>query len=249
MSRSASFRFLLPAAIGLLVGLFFVLPIPWPDRFQEMIALLNAPAFILFWGFALLGLHGLMGVDCMFVLQWLLVGSFIGTCWLYLGKIDGVRPHKRIARNIFASAFLVFVLSIVSFVTYVRATSVYLGFKQKDAKYHAEFAEACDSILAQHPLGTNKVIELSVSDPSLPRIITDLHPVRMGVSPNKVWILVNESHVDGLAVIWEPEWEPQNPNQTNTWTLSINGGDDPGDTVFVTNRVPPPMRVEWSNPK
>jgi hypothetical protein len=231
MRKAALFRFLLPAAIGLLVGLFFILPFPLPDWFQEMDAWLNMPAFVLFWGFAFFGLHGLIGVDCMIVLEWLLVGLFVGTCWLYFGRTDGVRRHKRVARNIFAFAFATFVIVVISFVAYTQGTSVYLGFKHKNATYHAEFAEACDSLLALHPLGTNQSIEVPVTDPSLPKIITDLHPVRIGVSPNKVWILVNESHIDGLAVIWEPQ------NQTNTWALSINGGDDPGDIVFVTNRM------------
>jgi hypothetical protein len=144
----------------------------------------------------------------------------------------------RTVRIIFTFA-LAFLVIVVCGVAYLRFTSVYLGFKHKSTKYHAEFAEACDAVLAQHPLGTNKDMELSVSDPSLPNIITDLHPVLIRVYPNKVAILVNESHIDGLAVIWEPLWEPQNESQTNTWTLSINGGDDPGDTVYVTNRMPP----------
>jgi hypothetical protein len=135
--------------------------------------------------------------------------------------------------------FLLFLVVVIGGVVYLRNSSVYLGFKHKSTKYHAEFAEACDSVLAQHPLGTNKDIELSTTDPSLPKIITDLHPVRIGVSPNKVWILVNESHIDGLAVIWEPVWEPQNQNQTNDWALTINGGDDPEVPVFVTNRMLP----------
>jgi hypothetical protein len=59
------------------------------------------------------------------------------------------------------------------------------------------------------------------------------------VSPNKVWILVNESHIDGLAIIWEPQWQPLNENQTNIWELSINGGDDPEVAVYVTNHMQP----------
>jgi hypothetical protein len=131
--------------------------------------------------------------------------------------------------------FLAFLIVVIGGVAYLRHTSVYLGFKHKSPKYHAEFAKACDSVLAQHPLGTNKDIELSAADPLLPNIITDLHPVRIEVSPDKVWILVNGSHIGGLAVIWEP----QNTNQTKAWALSINGGDDPGETVFVANRMTP----------
>src|SRR5215469_5810646 len=165
MSKSAVFRFFLPTAIGALVGVFFVLPLPWSDQCQEIIATLNEPAFTLFWTSAiLLHIGGFAWLDCMFVLQWALVGSFVGTCWLFFGKVDGARRHRRIAIRISVSAFLGFVFLLASVIAYARATSTFLAFKHKSAKYHADFAEACDLILAQHPLGTNEDIELSGSD-------------------------------------------------------------------------------------
>lgn len=131
---------------------------------------------------------------------------------------------------------LLFLAAIFGGVIYLRHTSVYIGFKHKSNEYHAEFAEACDSVLAQHPPGTNEAIELSVSDPSLPRIITDLHPLKVVVFPNQVWILVSESHVDGLAVFWEPQWQPQNQTQTNTWNLGISSGEGPPEFVYFGSR-------------
>lgn len=239
MSKSAVFRFFLPTAIGSLVGVFFLLPIPWPDQCQEVIATLNGPGFILFWVFAFL-FHtgGFAWLDCMCVLQWASVGSFVGTCWLFFGTVEGTRRHRGIAINIFASVCLVFVLLLVSVFTYGRATSIFLAFKHKSVNYHAEFAQACDSILAQHPLGTNQDIELSGSDPSLPKIIRETRPASIGISANHVCVLVKMSHINGLAVNWQPVWESDGPGQTRTWALTITTGEGPEDTVLITNRVP-----------
>ena len=63
---------------------------------------------------------------------------------------------------------LVFLAMVIGGVLYLRHTSVYLGFKHKSTEYHAEFAGACDSLLAQHPPGTKEGIELSTGDPSMP---------------------------------------------------------------------------------
>lgn len=62
-----------------------------------------------------------------------------------------------------------------SIIGYFRLTSYYLSFKHKRAKYHADFAKACDSLLINYPLGTNKYVEISAKDSSLPKMISDLH--------------------------------------------------------------------------
>jgi hypothetical protein len=142
----------------------------------------------------------------------------------------------RAPRILAAFVFIVALIVAIFTVPYYLANSSYLGFKHKNAKYHADFAEACSSILAQHPLGTNKVIALSVTDPSLPTIISDLHPLRIELSPNYVWILVHGGHIGGLAIVWKPQWEPQDQTQTNTWTLCINSGEGPEESVYVASR-------------
>ena len=138
------------------------------------------------------------------------------------------------SKVIVLASFLVFV--VVPFSCSLFLNADYLHFKYKNAKYHADFAEACDSILIHHPLGTNKAMEISVTDPSLPRIISDWHPKKVGVAPNYVWIDVHDGHIGGLAIIWKPRWEEQNPTQTNTWNLCINSGEGPEQIVYVGTR-------------
>jgi len=135
---------------------------------------------------------------------------------------------------LFLASFLVFI--IVPFSCSLFLNADYLHFKYKNAKYHADFAEACDYILAHYPLGTNKVMRLSVTDAPLPRIISDWHPKRVDLTSNYVCIDVHDGHIGGLVIIWKPQWEGQNPTQTNTWNLCINNGEGPEDIVYVENR-------------
>lgn len=121
-----------------------------------------------------------------------------------------MRGHRT---SIALAVIALFVVALFT-VPYYLFNADYLRFKHKNAKYHADFAEACDSILMHHPLGTNKAVELSGTDPSLPRIISDLHPKKVGVAPNKVWIGVHDGHIGGLAIIWEPQWMPEDQKQT-----------------------------------
>jgi hypothetical protein len=122
--------------------------------------------------------------------------------------------------------FVVIALVGICLLGYFRFTSVYFGFKNKSAKYYADFAEACDLVLAHYPPGTNIFVKLSVTDPTLPKIISDTHPAEMGVASNSVWVLVNPSHMDGLAVIWKPQ----------DGVLTINDGDGPEEIVYVRHR-------------
>ena len=122
--------------------------------------------------------------------------------------------------------FAVIALVGICLVGYFRFTSVYLGFKNKSAKYHADFAEACDLVLAHYPPGTNIFVKLPVTGPSLPKIISDTHPAEMGVGSNIVWVLVHRSHIDGLAVVWKPL----------DGILRINSGDGSEEIVYVRHR-------------
>jgi hypothetical protein len=125
--------------------------------------------------------------------------------------------------------FAVIALVGICLVGYFRFTSVYLGFKNKSAKYHEDFAEACDLVLAHYPPSTNMFVKLPVTDPSLPKIISDTHPAEMGVGSNIVGVLVHPSHMDGLAVVWKPL----------DGTLSINSGDGPEKIIYVRRQRAP----------
>lgn len=114
-----------------------------------------------------------------------------------------------------------FVLLVVLFVGFVLllpllAHPQHFAFRHKSAGYYGQFAKACDSLLTQHPVGTNKVLELPVTDASVPNIIRDVHPVRIKLGTNWVWILAwGESHGNGVGITWAPE----NEAQTNVWIL------------------------------
>jgi hypothetical protein len=90
----------------------------------------------------------------------------------------------------------------------------YFGLRHKSMKWYEDFTAACDSVIASHPTGTNEFIRVSVTDPSLPKIITDLHPLKIKVSPQKFWMgLVSDSR-DGFGLAWNPKW-----NDSGIWVL------------------------------
>jgi hypothetical protein len=136
------------------------------------------------------------------------------------------------ATAVFASSLLALLLILV----YLQISRKYVRFEHRSAKYHADFAAACDSILASHPLGTNGFVEVSATDGSLPPIVRELGPVRIQVSTNWVWVLVDDSHTDGLVVVWETQSGPEGTKQTNIWNLEIGNGEDGAKPIYVVNR-------------
>jgi len=122
---------------------------------------------------------------------------------------------------------------IVGFVCFVPMllNPQYFGLRHKSAKYYADYTTACDSLMVEHPLGTNEVIELSITDPSLPKIITDLHPFRIQVRPYGVWILLGSTSHSGFGLTWE--WKPKY-GQTNIWVLHTTA--ESLDTVIYTKQ-------------
>ena len=94
----------------------------------------------------------------------------------------------RVPRSIVVAAIL---LGGV-FLLFYSLQSPYLRFVGKDAAYYRQFAAACDSLLQQHPVGTNdwiyrngdqspeNSIELSGRDPSVPKIIRAVDPKIIG---------------------------------------------------------------------
>jgi hypothetical protein len=106
-----------------------------------------------------------------------------------------------------------FIIGFIWFLPNLLNTQ-YFGLRHKSAKFYADFMAACDSVLAAHPLGTNEAIMIPVTDPSLPKIITDLHPIKINVSPQRFWMLLGSDSHAGFGLAWEPQW-----NDTNIWIL------------------------------
>ncbi len=126
----------------------------------------------------------------------------------------------------------VFIIGIIGYVGLLPmlVNPQYFGLKHKGAKYYADLTGACDSILTEHPLGTNEVIKIAVTDPSLPKIITNLHPIKIRVSPQRVWLLLGSDSHAGFGLAWEPQY-----GQTNMWVLhTIAEGLD--TVIYVSKR-------------
>jgi hypothetical protein len=122
----------------------------------------------------------------------------------------------------------VLMLACLGFVLLRLNERKYLRFKHQSAKGHADFALACDFLLTHHPLGTNKFIELSGTDPGLPVLVRNLHPEKIKLAANRLWILVDGSHDDGLVIVWEPKAE----GQTNIWHLIVGTGEGGTESVY-----------------
>jgi hypothetical protein len=112
------------------------------------------------------------------------------------------------------AVILVLVIGLLWFLPMFQ--SHYIQLQHKSPEYYAELATACDSILAKHPLGTNEVIWIPVTDPSLPAVIKDLHPLKLQVNPRRVWMLLDSDSRAGIGLEWQPKWE-----DTNVWKLDI----------------------------
>jgi hypothetical protein len=108
----------------------------------------------------------------------------------------------------------------------------YFGLRHKSAKWYADFTAACDSVIASHPLGTNDAIQgimIPVTDPSLPKIITDLHPLKIQVGPQRFWMLLVADSRAGFGLTWDPKWD-----DTNIWVLHTTA--ESLDTVIYSAR-------------
>jgi hypothetical protein len=130
------------------------------------------------------------------------------------------------------TALIASVLTVFLLLVYCQFTRKFIRFEHRSTRYHADFAAACGSILAHYPLGTKRFVEISPADASLPGIVRDLHPERIKVATNWVWILVDGSHLDGLNVTWAPQDEAR----TNTWNLVIGNGEGPSKVVYAAKR-------------
>lgn len=105
----------------------------------------------------------------------------------------------------------------------------YFGLRHKSAKWYADYTAACDAVLAEHPLGTNKAILISVTDPSVPKIIADLHPIKIQVGHQWFWVLLVADSRAGFGLTWDPKWD-----DTNIWVLHTTAESE--DIVIYSAR-------------
>jgi hypothetical protein len=116
--------------------------------------------------------------------------------------------------------------------------SPYKRFMDKDATYYKQVAQACDSILRQHPKGSKGLqrdailvdsFDLSTKDLSIPATIHALHPDRIILSSNHVYVGFGVGRLS-WGIIWE-----QDDERTNSWTLSTNA-DGLNKTLYTEQR-------------
>lgn len=141
-----------------------------------------------------------------------------------------IRLHMRKSRIILAV-----VLVVVFFIGFLWSlpellNPQYFGLRHKSAKYYADYTSACDALLAKHSLGTNDFISIPATDPSLPKIITDLHPVKIQVRTQGVWLLLGSDSHNGFGLTWEPEY-----GQTNLWVLHTTA-ESLDTVIYRSNR-------------
>ena len=119
----------------------------------------------------------------------------------------------------------------------------YFGLRHKSARWYVDFTAACDAILTAHPLGTNDAVWIPITDPSIPKIIRDLHPLKLQVNPERVWMLmVSDSHA-GFGLTWDPQWD-----DTNVWVLHTTA-ESLDTVVYSTTRSASPNKHMQPTPR
>ena len=148
-----------------------------------------------------------------------------------------VRRRMRTFRIILVVAVVMaFVLGLFWLLP-IMFESHYTRLQHKSGEYYAELAAACDSILVEHPLGTNGVIWIPVTDPSLPKVVRDLHPIKLQVNPQRVWMLLDSNSRAGIGLEWQPKWD-----DTNLWKLDIVA-ESLETVIYSAERPAPPHQA------
>lgn len=143
-------------------------------------------------------------------------------------------------------AFVVLVGAVTIFRSCVFPYPSYNNFVSRDKKYYAQVADACKVLLSQvnQPPSTwamNEKADLEKGgtewviqgdDKSLPLVIREIHPTKVGVdiekkSGNRVWIMVGISR-PGYGISWQRN---NYGNGLQRWELSV-GGDGAGGILY-----------------
>jgi hypothetical protein len=119
--------------------------------------------------------------------------------------------------------------------------------QHKSTKFYVHLATACDLLLQHHPSGTNEVFTIidevtgkavtnsvfwvTVTDPSIPKAIRDMHPIKLQVDSTRVSMLLDSDSRAGIGLAWHPM-----SDNTNAWVLEMYG-DAPATVIFTSNRT------------
>lgn len=114
----------------------------------------------------------------------------------------------------------------------------------RNAMYHAQLAQACDSLWRQNAQSSHQEVRISASNPGTPLIIQQLAPnadiaigadVKLENDTNLLSYVVIRvgSGRGGYSIVWAPEREG---NDRSKWTLSANQ-ESLSAVLFATNGV------------
>jgi hypothetical protein len=181
-----------------------------------------------------------------------MIGVFMCLMLPFAGIIFSTRVRNRFGtRGVITGLVLLFIIIPVALAIVAPALlkSQYIRFTEKDQKYYAEIARACDSVLqqnttfskhteAQNPKNDflwmdasnvvwNQII-LSGQDPSLPKAIRALNPNKILIASNHVCICIGVR--PDFTIIWG-----QDEMRTNAWTLTCNG-EGAVENLYVVKR-------------
>jgi hypothetical protein len=110
--------------------------------------------------------------------------------------------------------------------------SPYIRFMDKSPSYYMQVADAFELVRQQHPLGTNEFIEISVSDPSIPKIIQDLHPGRIRCFRDGAGAIIGVGRL-AYSVAW---YRDDMGTNFNAWILETNA-EGLRKTVYSRTRL------------
>ena len=105
-------------------------------------------------------------------------------------------------------------------VFYARSQQPYIKFMHQSEEYYADFARACAAIHSKHPVGTNHVVEIPITDSSMPEIIRALHIVKIKVGRDYVWMM------HGGPGAFSIQWQGNDLIHSNEWTLTTTAESD-----------------------
>jgi hypothetical protein len=133
-----------------------------------------------------------------------------------------LREHPIEARGreaAIATVLMTLVLVPLGLLLYGPSLTQYSIFRHRDDEYYAELVKACNSLLEAHPVGPASSVAVSAGDPSVPRIIRQLQPLKIQIEPHRVWM------VHGGSIHFGITWQ-QALGRTDAGILSTCCEDD-----------------------